>query len=380
MVPFNIPPRLDTSIANMVDAAKSGHLCGDGPYTKRCHAWLEKHTGAQKVLLTTSGTASLEMAARLCNLSTGDEVIMPSFTFSSTADAVIMCGAVPVFVDIRPDTMNIDETKIEAAITLRTKAIFVVHYAGVSCDMDAIMQIAKVHNLLVVEDAAQCLMATYKGRALGTIGNFGCFSFHETKNYAMGEGGALLIRDAANNEAAEIMREKGTDRAKFFRGQVDKYRWVDYGSSYLPADINAAYLLAQLDKANEINENRLATWNTYYESFESLARKGKVELPRIPKDCKHNAHIFYLKCKNLQVRTAFISHLKKCGVQATFHYVPLHSAPAGKKYCRFVGKDVYTTKESERLVRLPLYYSMKPGDVRAVVRAVCEFFNEEEGC
>ena len=320
------------------------------------------------------------MAARLCNLHEGDEVILPSFTFSSTADAVIMAGATPVFVDIRPDTMNIDETKIEAAITPSTRALFVVHYAGVACNMDVIMDIATRHDLYVVEDAAQGVMSSYKGRALGTIGHFGCFSFHETKNYSMGEGGALLIRDERFNEAAEILREKGTNRSKFFRGQIDKYTWVDYGSSYLPADLNAAYLWAQLEQADAINDNRLATWNAYWEAFAPLAKAGRVELPVVPDDCVHNAHLFFLKCANLAERTELIAHLRACGVQAVFHYVPLHSAPAGLKFGRFSGIDRFTTRESERLVRLPLYYGLEEADRARVIAAIRSFYADRGRC
>lgn len=376
MINFNVPPCIDTAFDYMKECVANHKICGDGPFTKRCSEWMEQRFGAQKVLLTTSGTSALEMACRLAGLTPGDEAILPSYTFSSTADAVILCGATPVFVDIRPDTMNIDERKIEAAITPRTRALIVVHYAGVACDMDAIMDIAQRHNLKVIEDAAQGVMATYQGRALGTISDFGCYSFHETKNYAMGEGGALVIRDAQNNEPAEIMREKGTNRAKFFRGQIDKYTWVDYGSSYLPADLNAAYLWAQLEHADEINENRLATWNAYHEAFEPLERAGKVERPFVPEDCTHNAHLYYLKCADLAERTALISFLKEHGVQAVFHYVPLHSAPAGRTYGRFNGTDEFTTKESERLVRLPLYFGLSEEDRTTVIEAVRSFYNQ----
>ena len=299
---------------------------------------------------------------------------MPSYTFSSTANAFVLAGAKLVFVDIRPETMNIDETKIEAAITDRTKVIVPVHYAGVACEMDTIMEIARRHKLLVVEDAAQGVMSTYKGKALGTIGDFGCYSFHETKNYSMGEGGAIVINNPEYNERAEILREKGTNRAKFFRGQVDKYTWVDFGDSYLPSELNAAYLWAQLEKADEINDDRLTTWQTYWNAFQLLSLKGKVTLPAVPDGCVHNAHMFYLKLKNLQERTAFITHMKECGVLCVFHYVPLHSAPAGMKFGRFNGKDEYTTKESERLVRLPMYYGMDDETRNAVVGAVKQYF------
>lgn len=376
MIPFNVPPFVGTELDYVKQAVENRKICGDGPFTKQCNAWLENRFSAQKVLLTTSGTTALDMAMLLCDLKPGDEVILPSFTFSSTATAAVLAGAKLVFVDIRPDTMNIDETKIEAAITDRTKVIIAMHYAGVACEMDTIMDIARRHGLMVVEDAAQGVMSSYKGKALGTIGDFGCYSFHETKNYSMGEGGALVINNAAYNERAEILREKGTNRAKFFRGQVDKYTWVDFGDSYLPSELNAAYLWGQLEKADEINENRLATWNAYWQAFKPLADAGKVELPTIPEGCVHNAHMFYLKLKNLQERTAFINHMKAQGVLTVFHYVPLHSAPAGLKYGRFHGEDTYTTAESERLVRLPLYYGMTEADRQTVVDAVKAFFQD----
>ena len=317
------------------------------------------------------------MATLLCGLKEGDEVILPSFTFSSTANAVVLTGATPVFVDIRPDTMNLDETKIEAAITEKTKAIMPVHYAGVACEMDTIMDIARRHGLKVIEDAAQGVMSYYKGKALGTIGDFGCYSFHETKNYSMGEGGALVLTHKEDIEPAEILREKGTDRAKFFRGQVDKYTWVAYGSSYLPSDMNAAYLWAQLQEADRINEDRLATWNAYAEAFRPLAQEGKVVLPTVPADCVHNAHMFYIKLRDLKQRTAFIQYLRDREISSVFHYVPLHSAPAGRKFGRFDGEDVYTTKESDRLVRLPLYYGMKPEDRERVIDTVHSFFRDQ---
>lgn len=377
MVPFNIPPRVGTEGDYIDEAIRSHKICGDGQFTKKCNSWMEERFGAQKVLLTTSGTTALDMAALLCDLKAGDEVILPSFTFSSTATAFVMAGARLVFVDIRPDTMNIDESKIEAAITERTRVIVPVHYAGVACEMDTIMEIARRHNLKVVEDAAQGVMSTYKGRALGTIGDFGCYSFHETKNYSMGEGGALVINDPAYNERAEILREKGTNRSRFLRGQVDKYTWVDLGDSYLPSELNAAYLWAQLEKAEMINKNRLATWNAYYQELLPLEKKEKLVLPCVPEKCVHNAHMFYVKLKNLEERTAFISHLKTCGVQSVFHYVPLHSAPAGLKFGRFQGADVYTTKESERLARLPMYYGITAEETSAVIRAIKSFFNEK---
>ncbi len=374
MIVFNVPPYVGTEEKYIKDAISKHKICGDGEYTKKCNEWLEKKTGAAKVLLTTSCTHATEMAALLCDIQPGDEVIMPSFTFVSTADAFVLRGAKVVFVDIRPDTMNIDETKIEAAITDKTKAIVPVHYAGVSCEMGTIMDIAKRHNLLVVEDAAQGIMSTYKGQALGTIGDFGAFSFHETKNYSMGEGGALLIKEDKNTEMAEIIREKGTNRAKFFRGQIDKYTWVEAGSSYLPSELNAAYLYGQLEAADKIFDDRMNSWNKYYEAFKPLADAGKVELPTIPEGCTHNAHMFYLKCKDLEERTALISYAKENDILMVFHYIPLHSAPAGKKYGRFNGEDVYTTKESERLVRLPLYYGLTDEDRNKVIETVKAFY------
>ena len=376
MINFNLPPFTGKELTYVRQAIDAHKICGDGQFTKQCNAWLEERFHAQKVLLTTSGSTALDMAALLCGIRPGDEVILPSFTFSSTANAFVLAGATLVFADIRPDTMNIDENKIEDAITEKTKAIVPVHYAGVPCEMDAIMDIARRHGLKVVEDAAQGVMSTYKGRALGTIGDFGCYSFHETKNYSMGEGGALVINDAQYNEPAEILREKGTNRSKFFRGQVDKYTWVDFGDSYLPSDMNAAYLWAQLEMADAINENRLATWNAYHEAFRPLARKGLLELPTIPEDCVHNAHMYYVKCRDLEERTRFILFMKERGVQCTFHYIPLHSAPAGKKFGRFDGEDVYTTRESERLVRLPMYYDIDPQDRETVIDSVLRFYGE----
>lgn len=374
MIPFNVPPFIGTEydyIRQAVDACK---ICGDGQFTKKCNAWIEEKTGTPKALLTTSGTHALEMAAHLCGFKPGDEVILPSYTFSSTANAFVNVGATLVFVDVRPDTMNIDEKKIEAAITDRTKAICVVHYAGVSCEMDEIMEIAKRHDLFVVEDAAQGVMSTYKGKALGAIAHFGCYSFHETKNYSMGEGGALLINDASFVERAEILREKGTDRSKFFRGQVDKYSWRDFGSSYLPSDINAAYLWAQLEQADRINDDRLATWNRYNEGLKVLAERGLIEQPYVPDTCVHNAHMYWIKARTLEERTALINYLKERDIMLTFHYVPLHSAIAGQMYGRFEGEDVYTTTESERLVRLPMYYGIAQEDVDAVIAAILSFY------
>ena len=374
MISFNIPPYVGTELKYVQQAIDAHKICGDGMFTKKCNKWLEERFNAQKVLLTTSGTTALDMAALMCDLKPGDEVILPSFTFSSTATAFVLAGATLVFVDVRPDTMNIDETKIEAAITDKTKVIVPVHYAGVACEMDTIMAIARKYNLKVVEDAAQGVMSTYKGKALGTIGDFGCFSFHETKNYSMGEGGALVINNPAYNDRAEILREKGTNRSKFFRGQVDKYTWVDFGDSYLPSDMNAAYLWAQLEQADEINNDRLATWNAYNDAFQHLEEAGKVELPTIPEDCVHNAHMYYLKCKDLEERTAFIEFMKEKDVQTVFHYVPLHSAPAGLKFGRFHGEDTYTTAESDRLVRLPMYYGLDRESLQCVIDAVNGFF------
>ncbi len=376
MIPFNIPPYIGKEDEYMKAAINNHKICGDGEFTKRCNAWIEEHTGTKKALLTTSGTQALEMSALLSEIQPGDEVILPSYTFVSTANAFVLRGAKLVFVDIRPDTMNIDEKLIEEAITDKTKVIAPVHYAGVGCEMDTIMDIAKCHNLIVVEDAAQGVNAFYKGKALGAIGDYGCFSFHETKNYSMGEGGAILINNEAQIEDAEIIREKGTDRSRFFRGQVDKYTWVNIGSSFLPSDINAAYLLAQLEMAEEINENRLASWARYNEALKDLADKGAIELPYIPEECKHNAHMFYIKTKDMEERKALISFLKEREISAVFHYVPLHSAPAGLKYGRFYGEDKYTTKESERLLRLPMYYNLSQSDQEKVVESIYEFYRK----
>ena len=376
MISFNVPPFIGTELEYVKQAIDAHKICGDGEFTKKCHAFLEGRFGAQKALLTTSGTTALEMAAILCGLGEGDEVILPSFTFSSTATAVVLTKATPVFIDVRPDTMNLDETKIEDAITGRTRAIIVVHYAGVACEMDAIMDIAKRHGLKVIEDAAQGVMSAYKGRALGTIGDFGCYSFHETKNYSMGEGGALIIRDPKDNDAAEILREKGTNRARFFRGQVDKYTWVDYGSSYLPSDMNAAYLWAQLQEADRINDDRLAAWNAYAEAFAPLAAAGRIEVPTIPEGCVHNAHMYYIKLRDLEDRTAFIQYLKDRGIVAVFHYVPLHSSPAGLRFGRFHGEDRFTTAESDRLVRLPLYYGLTQEDQAYVIETAQDYLQQ----
>lgn len=374
MINFNVPPFTGREMEYMRKAVENEKICGDGEFTRECSRWIEKRTGTAKSLLTTSCTHALEMAALLADIKEGDEVIMPSYTFVSTADAFVLRGATAVFVDIRKDTMNIDENLIEAAITERTKAIAVVHYAGVGCEMDKIMDIAKRYGLMVVEDAAQGIMASYKGKALGTIGDFGCFSFHETKNYSMGEGGALLIRDEKYVERAEIYREKGTDRSKFFRGQVDKYRWVNYGSSYLPSDMNAAYLYAQLEMADEINDIRLARWERYYENLKPLQEAGKIELPVIPEGCIHNGHMFYVKAKDLEERTKLIGFLKENGILSVFHYVPLHSAPAGMKYGRFHGEDRYTTRESDRILRLPMFYKLTEEEVDYISSKVKEFY------
>ena len=374
MIPFNVPPFTGKEIEYIQEAVKNRKICGDGPFTKNCNEWLENKTGTSKALLTTSCTHANELAALLLDIKEGDEVILPSFTFVSSADAFVLRGAVPVFVDIRPDTMNINEKLIEDAITEKTKAIEVVHYAGVGCEMDTIMSIAKKHNLYIIEDAAQALMATYKGKALGTFGDFGCFSFHETKNYSMGEGGALLIRDEKYIEPAEILREKGTNRSQYYRGQIDKYTWMDYGSSYLPSDMNAAYLWAQFEIADAINNKRLEVWNYYNEQLQPLVERGLIEVPFIPEECVHNAHMYYIKTKDLAERTEFIDYMDRNGIMTPFHYVPLHTAPAGKKFGRFHGEDKYTTRESDRLARLPLYYAITKEEVDKVIRKVKEFY------
>lgn len=371
---FNVPPYTGKEIDYMKEAIENQKICGDGPFTKKCSKWIEEQTGTARCLLTPSCTQATELAALLLNIKEGDEVILPSYTFVSTADAFVLRGAKAVFVDIRPDTMNIDETLIEDAITEKTKAIAPVHYAGVGCEMDAIMEIAKKHNLAVVEDAAQGIMASYKGKALGIFGEFGCFSFHETKNISMGEGGALLIRDEKYIEDAEIIREKGTDRSKYHRGQVDKYRWQNYGSSYLPSDMNAAYLYAQLELAEEITQARMDRWNQYKELLTPLAEEGKIELPYIPEHCCHNAHMFYIKTKDLEERSRLDAFLKEKGILPASHYVPLHSAPAGLKFGRFHGEDKYTTKESERLLRLPLFYKLTADEAEYVAEQVRAFY------
>lgn len=376
MITFNIPPYVGKEEEYIKEAIKiNKKLCGDGPFTKKANRWFEENFNTPKALMTTSCTHALEMAAILCEIKPGDEVIAPSYTFVSTVNAFVLRGATIVFVDIRPDTMNLDENLIEDAITEKTKAIVPVHYAGVSCEMDKIMEIAKKHDLYVVEDAAQGVMSKYKGKALGTIGDFGTYSFHETKNYSMGEGGALTIQNKKFLERAEIIREKGTDRTKFLRGQLDKYSWVDLGSSYLPSELNVAYLYAQLEEANKINQDRLNSWNIYNEGLKPLEEEKKIELPYIPEECEQNAHMFYIKCKDIEERTELTKYLKEFDIYTVFHYIPLHSAKAGALFGRFHGEDRYTTKESERLLRLPLYYGIKEEEVKLVVKKIKEFYN-----
>lgn len=374
MINFNVPPFTGKEMEYIKEAVDNQKICGDGIFTKKCSEWIKERTDTASCLLTTSCTHATELAALLAEVKEGDEVILPSYTFVSTADAFVLRGARAVFIDIRPDTMNMDETLIEDAITERTKVIAPVHYAGVGCEMDTIMEIADRHHLMVVEDAAQGIMASYKGKALGTFGDFGCFSFHETKNFSMGEGGALLIRDEKHIEAAEIYREKGTDRSKYFRGQVDKYRWQNYGSSYLPSDMNAAYLYAQLELAEEITQARMDRWNQYKELLTPLAESGRIELPFIPEHCKHNAHMFYIKAKDLEERTRLDAFLKEKGILPASHYVPLHSAPAGLKFGRFHGEDKYTTKESDRLLRLPMFYKLTADEVEYITEQVKVFY------
>ena len=376
MIPFNKPPFIGKEKEYINQAIDNNKICGDGAFSKKCHAWLEEKTGAHRALLVTSGSTALDMAAILADVGPGDEVILPSYTFVSTANAFVLRGATLVFVDIRPDTQNIDEKLIEDAVTDRTKVIAPVHYAGVGCEMDTIMDIAERHGLTVVEDAAQGVMSTYKGRALGSIGDFGCYSFHETKSYSMGEGGALLIKDEADAEKAEIIREKGTDRSRFLRGQIDKYTWVDMGSSYLPSDINAAFLYAQLEEADMINRNRRASWDAYYELLTPLAESGRIELPVIPAECEHNSHMFYIKTAGIEERTALTSFLKENGIGSAFHYVPLHSAPAGARFGRFHGEDRYTTNTFERLLRLPMYYGLGADEVEYICGKIDEFYRK----
>ncbi|RKP53196.1 dTDP-4-amino-4,6-dideoxygalactose transaminase [Cohnella endophytica] len=374
MIPFNRPAVTGKETTYIQEVVASRRLCGDGPFTKRCSEWLENYSQTRKALITTSCTHALEMTAILADIQPGDEVIMPSFTFVSTANAFVLRGAKIVFVDIRPDTLNLDETLIESAITPRTKAIVPVHYAGVSCEMDAIMDLANRYELKVIEDAAQCLMSTYKERPLGSIGHMGCFSFHETKNYNCGEGGALLLNETRFAGRAEIVREKGTNRSRFFRGQVDKYTWVDVGSSYLPSEMNAAYLMAQFDHADAINSDRLASWNRYYEGLRGLEEKGRITLPSIPNHCKHNSHLFYIKTRDLEERTDLLLYLKEKGISAAFHYVPLHSSPAGVSFGSFQGEDRFTTRESERLVRLPLYYQLRKDEADQVIDSIYSYY------
>ena len=374
MIPFNIPPYIGEEDQYVLEAIHSHKICGDGPFTKRCHDELEKMTGTAKALLTTSGTSALELGAILCDIQPGDEVIMPSFTFSSSANAFALRGATIVFVDVEPSTMNIDVDCIRAALTERTRVILPVHYAGICCDMDAIQAIAREQNLLVVEDAAQAVDSFWKGKAAGTLSDIGCFSFHETKNFSMGEGGAVLLNDRRFVERAEIVREKGTDRSRFHRGQVDKYTWVDIGSSLLQSELNAAYLLAQLENHQRVTTARMARWNQYDAGLQDLKTAGKLELPVVPEGCTHNAHMYFIKCKDIEERTALAAFLKARDIIAVFHYIPLHSALAGLKYGRFHGEDRYTTRDSERLLRLPLYYGLSEEDCATVLRAVHDFY------
>ena len=375
MIDFNRPPYTGRELEYIRQAVEANKICGDGAFTKRCSAWMKENLGTKYALLTTSCTHALEMAAYLSDIQPGDEVIMPSYTFVSTADAFVLRGARIVFVDIRPDTMNIDETLIESAITEKTRAIVPVHYAGVACEMDTILALADKYHLKVVEDAAQGVHAYYKGRALGTLGDFGCFSFHETKNYSMGEGGALLFQKDEYLERAEILREKGTDRSKFFRGQVDKYTWVDYGSSYLPSDLNAAYLYAQLEACRDIDARRMSVWELYHRELRPLKEAGLLEQPTVPEYASHNAHMYYIKVKDMDTRSRLIGFLHQREICSVFHYIPLHSAAAGRKFGRFHGEDVYTTRESQRLLRLPMYYSLTLEQAEYVVDCIREFFH-----
>lgn len=375
MIPFNMPCVTGNEKQHILTSISSEQISGDGEFTQKCHAWFEKTLPCRKALLTTSCTHALEMAAMLINIQEGDEVIMPSYTFVSTANAFVLRGAKIIFVDIRPDTMNIDETLIEVAITNKTKAIVPVHYAGVACEMDTIMDIATKHNLYVIEDAAQGMMSTYKGQALGTIGHLGTFSFHETKNYTSGgEGGLLIINDEQFITQAEIIREKGTNRSQFFRGMVDKYSWVNIGSSYLMNDLSAAYLWGQLERAKDIHEKRLKDWYTYYSHLEVLKDAQHIELSTLPSECTHNGHMFYIKVKDLTQRTRLIDYMKENNIYAVFHYVPLHSAPAGLKFGYFMGEDIYTTQESERLIRLPMYYGLRNNDIQMIIETIYEYF------
>ena len=376
MISFNVPPYVDGEEKYVNEAIASHTICGDNAFTFKCEELLEKKFNVPKVYLTTSGTSALEMACMLADIKEGDEVILPSFTFSSTANAIVIFGGTPVFIDVKPETMNMDEDQIENAITDKTKAIMVVHYAGIGCNMDKIMDIAHKHNLLVIEDAAQVVNAKYKGKYLGTFGDFGCYSFHETKNYSMGEGGAICINNPKHIDRAAIVREKGTNRTQFKNGQVDKYTWVDKGSSYLPSDILAAYLYPQLLVMDEINENRINSFNTYMELLEPLKQEGMIELPFVPKDCDINGHMFYIKVKDLEERQNLQTYLRENGVQAVFHYIPLHSAPKGEKVGRFVGEDKYTTNGYERLLRLPMYYQLAREDIITVCNKIKEFYKK----
>ena len=375
MIPFNKPPVLGTELAYIDQATQNRKLSGDGPFTKKCSEWIEQTTGSPRAFLTTSGTHALELAALLLKIAPGDEVILPSFTFSSTAAAFALRGARLVFIDIRPDTLNIDERLIEPAITKHTRGILPVHYAGVGCEMDTMTDIANQYNLAIVEDAAQAVLSTYKGRALGSIGDIGCYSFHESKNLSMGEGGAILLKDPGMFEHAEILREKGTDRSQVFRGEADRYTWLELGSSYLPSELSAAFLYAQLEQAERITRDRLNSWNTYYAGLQHLEQTGRLHLPTVPEGCTHNAHMFYIKLKNGDERTRLIAHLKDREIMSVFHYIPLHSAKAGRKYGRFHGTDHYTTRESSRVLRLPLYYGLKPEECTQVVEAIEGFFH-----
>ena len=376
MIDFNVPPYTGEEDKYIGEVISKHKICGDGIYTKKCNEWFETNFNALKVMLTTSGSSALDMAVMLSGIKDGDEVILPSYTFSSTANAVILSGGVPVFVDVRPDTMNIDERKIRTAITPKTKAIMVVHYAGVACEMDTIIEVAKECGLKVIEDAAQAVMSTYKGRYLGTIGDFGCYSFHETKNFSMGEGGAIVINSAEYIEEGEILREKGTNRSKFYRGQIDKYTWVDFGDSYLPSELNAAYLYPQLLKAGEITAHRREMWKTYYDTLAPLEKEGLIKLPFIPDGCIHNGHMFYIKLGDIDQRSDMIRYLKEHNVDTVFHYIPLHSAPAGLKYGRFAGEDEYTTAESEKLLRLPMHMQLSREEVYEVCRLIKDYFRQ----
>ena len=373
-IPFNNPCLTGNEEKYLKQVLQNRKISGDGYFTKLCHEWLEEIIITKKALLTTSCTHALEMAALLMNINEGDEIIMPSFTFVSTANAFVLRGGKPIFVDIKPDTMNIDENLIENAISNKTKAIVVVHYAGVSCEMDKIMDIAKKHNLFVIEDAAQAMMAKYNDKMLGSIGDLACFSFHESKNYICGEGGALLINNDQFIERAEIIREKGTNRSQFFRGEIDKYSWLDIGSSYLPSELNAAYLYAQFEMAHKINNDRLRTWNMYYNVLHSLVDEGFIKLPIVPLNCSHNAHTFYIKLNDIKTRSKLQQNLKDKGIASTFHYIPLHTSRAGEKYGKFIGEDVYTSLESDRLLRLPLYYRLKFEEVKYITDCIIDFF------